>query len=657
MIGNRRLGIGSGAEASSFSFTHAATGGEAYYFAIATSTGFFKVKNAVKTSNTTTSDITTLSATPAYALYLTSAGTTVATVFSTDSAGTPMGTITQLQFSIATALLGGLDISKCAKSLTFLNIGSQTNISSVTGLSSCKALTELRVNGCGFTSLDCTPLTELVTVLANDQSSLTAFTAGAKLKSLTIFKCPQLPTAAFFLSAANNTLEFLDCHECPYLGDLQLGYGSFTTNPLLMNLANLKVLDVSNTTQQSSLSFWPVASKTTLQSVTATSLDYISSLSLVYGYNTAAPWTALTSLNLSGSTLQNDPWRIPTTVSALNLQDIKFGETQSAPMGIDLTGCTLLTDWAAVFGDMSGAITTATSATTMTTTSARELILDGSGFTSINIQQTGFLTTYPLLKLSAQSMPNLTSFTLGNPAWLKTIQITNNPKLASVSITGASNRTLVDISVTISGNTLLTTRTLTGSGTIPWTSRLILPTITSVSPNYGPLAGGTAITIMGTNLTGATVTVAGATATSVVILLATTVTAKTPAGSAGQKSVLVTTAGTSVVTTAPATNFNYQTIPTFTSMSPIVMAAAGGTINLTGSGFLSVTNISFTGTSTQLTNISIASDTQMSATVPARAVTSGWSAGNAYPKSITVFNPYGSKAYGGTAILGFYYST
>jgi len=341
-------------------------------------------------------------------------------------------------------------------------------------------------------------------------------------------------------------------------------------------------------------------------------------------------------------------------VSALNLTNIVFGETSGASMGFDLTGCTLLTDFAAVFGDMSTAISTAQTGTTMTTTAARELILDGSGFTSINIQNnTATLTKYPLLKLSAQGMPNLTSFALQNTAWLKTIQITNNPKLATLTITGTSNRTAVDIVVTISGNKSTMQRAYADT----WINQTPLPTITSVTPNYGPLAAGTAITITGTNLTGAyIVTVNSLKATSVVGVSATSITAVTPAGAAGQKSVLVTTVRTSATTTAAATNFNYQTTPTFTAMSPIALSAAGGTITLTGTGFLSVSQISFYTTTTNLTNIVINSDTEIKATVPARSATSGWSASALFPKSIMITNPYGTKTYGGTATLGFYYT-
>ena len=59
-----------------------------------------------------------------------------------------------------------------------------------------------------------------------------------------------------------------------------------------------------------------------------------------------------------------------------------------------------------------------------------------------------------------------------------------------------------------------------------------------------PKAGGTAVTITGTNLTGATsVTFAGAAAASFSVVNATTINATTPAGSAGTASVVVTTTG------------------------------------------------------------------------------------------------------------------
>jgi hypothetical protein len=83
-----------------------------------------------------------------------------------------------------------------------------------------------------------------------------------------------------------------------------------------------------------------------------------------------------------------------------------------------------------------------------------------------------------------------------------------------------------------------------------------VPTVASVSPSSGSTAGGTAITITGTDLTGATaITVGGAACTSVVAS-ATSATCTTPAGTAGTASVLVTTSGG---TNAANTLFTYQT--------------------------------------------------------------------------------------------------
>ncbi len=78
-------------------------------------------------------------------------------------------------------------------------------------------------------------------------------------------------------------------------------------------------------------------------------------------------------------------------------------------------------------------------------------------------------------------------------------------------------------------------RTASGSTTAP--------AVSSVSPNSGPTAGGTAVTITGTNFTaGATVTFGGTAATNVAVS-GTQITATAPAGSAGAVTVTVTNPG------------------------------------------------------------------------------------------------------------------
>ena len=68
------------------------------------------------------------------------------------------------------------------------------------------------------------------------------------------------------------------------------------------------------------------------------------------------------------------------------------------------------------------------------------------------------------------------------------------------------------------------------------------PTVSSVSPNSGPAAGGTAVTITGTNFAaGATVRLWNAkAATNVVVVNSTTITATTPTGDVGAVTVTVT---------------------------------------------------------------------------------------------------------------------
>ncbi|WP_170990166.1 IPT/TIG domain-containing protein, partial [Aquamicrobium sp. LC103] len=69
------------------------------------------------------------------------------------------------------------------------------------------------------------------------------------------------------------------------------------------------------------------------------------------------------------------------------------------------------------------------------------------------------------------------------------------------------------------------------------------PTITGISPDTGPMAGGTSVTITGTDLTGATAVTFGAVPAAIDTVTATQITAVTPAGSAGAADVMVTTPG------------------------------------------------------------------------------------------------------------------
>ena len=94
------------------------------------------------------------------------------------------------------------------------------------------------------------------------------------------------------------------------------------------------------------------------------------------------------------------------------------------------------------------------------------------------------------------------------------------------------------------------------------------PVFISISPVYGTVTGGTAVTISGTGFTGATVlTFGGVTATSIVVVDGTTITAVTPAHAAGGVNIVITTPGG----TATATNgYLYAAIPNFVNFASTV---------------------------------------------------------------------------------------
>ena len=111
------------------------------------------------------------------------------------------------------------------------------------------------------------------------------------------------------------------------------------------------------------------------------------------------------------------------------------------------------------------------------------------------------------------------------------------------------------------------------------------PTVVSVAPTTGPLAGGTAVTVTGTGFTGTpSVTFGGAACTAVNRTSATSLTCTTPARPAGAVIVVVTNADTQQGSKANA--FTYVAAPTVTGVSPATGPMAGGTtITLSGTGF------------------------------------------------------------------------
>jgi CTP:molybdopterin cytidylyltransferase MocA len=156
------------------------------------------------------------------------------------------------------------------------------------------------------------------------------------------------------------------------------------------------------------------------------------------------------------------------------------------------------------------------------------------------------------------------------------------------------------------------------------------PTVSNVVPNSGPAAGGTGVTITGTNfVSGASVTFGGGAATNVVVVSGTQITATTPAHAGGAVNVVVTNPDTQSGTLVNGFTYTSGTAPTVSSVSPNSGPAAGGTgVTITGTNFVSGATVTFGGTAA--TNVVVVNGTTITATTAAHA---------AGAVTVTVTNP------------------
>jgi hypothetical protein len=189
--------------------------------------------------------------------------------------------------------------------------------------------------------------------------------------------------------------------------------------------------------------------------------------------------------------------------------------------------------------------------------------------------------------------------------------------------------------------------------------------VTAISPATGPAAGGTTVSITGTNFTGVTAVRFGSTdAASFKVNSPTSITAISPAGS-GTVDVTVSTSGsTSASTAADQFGFEAELPPTVTALKPIKGRAAGGTtVTITGANFTGVTAVKFG--SVNATSFTVSSAGTIKAISPAETAgtvditvattkaTSAISSADHYkfgPPTITNLSPTSGSKAGGTSI-------
>jgi hypothetical protein len=335
--------------------------------------------------------------------------------------------------------------------------------------------------------------------------------------------------------------------------------------------------------------------------------------------NAGAVTVTVTVGSQSGSLTNGFTYLTPPTVSSVSPNTGSTG----GGTAVTITGTNFASGATVTFGGAAATNVVVVSATQITATTPA----GSAGAVTVTVtvgSQSGSLTngfTYAVLPTVSGVNPNSgptaggtavtitgTNFASGATVTFGSAQASNVVVVSATQITAttpAGSTGAVTVTVTVSGQS--------GSLTNGFTY-LAPPTVSSVSPNSGSTAGGTAVTITGTNFaSGATVTFGGAAATNVAVVSSTQITATTPAGSAGAVVVTVTVSGQSGSLT---NGFTYVVPPTVSSVSPNSGPAAGGTpVTITGTNFAPGATVTFGGAAA--TNVVVVSATQITATTPA----------------------------------------
>ncbi|MDX3457168.1 IPT/TIG domain-containing protein, partial [Streptomyces sp. ME02-8801-2C] len=185
----------------------------------------------------------------------------------------------------------------------------------------------------------------------------------------------------------------------------------------------------------------------------------------------------------------------------------------------------------------------------------------------------------------------------------------------TVTVTGSNFTSVTTVrfgakpatSYTVDSSTQITAVTPSGLGTVNVTvttaqgtsaqavlfTYVATPSLSGLSPNQGPVPGGTTVTLTGANLSGATaVQFGGVAAASFAVNSSTQITAVAPAHAAGAAAVTVTTPGG----TSNALTFTYIGTPSVTGVSPNQGPVSGGTtVTLTGANLSGATAVQFGG--------------------------------------------------------------
>jgi len=232
-------------------------------------------------------------------------------------------------------------------------------------------------------------------------------------------------------------------------------------------------------------------------------------------------------------------------------------------------------------------------------------IIDGLTVVPVGAQDSNWTKVTDALKIQNDTVNNTAIVRISD-----TVLNINLPPVTGYSIT--SNQT---IKVIVQGASV-------NNGIPIEASPLVViagpPTFGIISPDHGPIGGGTHVTITGTNFNhdgGSIVVSIGGTIADSVMVNSTTITAVTPVHTAGAQDIIIRNGDGGAVTALAA--YTYIGPPGFDTILPVSGSTLGGTpVTITGTNFIDGSLFNVTIGGVKAANIVRVSTTSITATTP-----------------------------------------
>ncbi|WP_232679363.1 IPT/TIG domain-containing protein, partial [Nocardioides sp. R-C-SC26] len=221
-----------------------------------------------------------------------------------------------------------------------------------------------------------------------------------------------------------------------------------------------------------------------------------------------------------------------------------------------------------------------------------------AGGTAVTISGTGFVPGHTSVSIGGIDVPS-SAVTVASDTSLSFIAPAHSPGAVAVFVTTHEGRS----------------QAVPGGYTY-----VAAPTTSSLSPTSGPVAGGTSITITGAGFVAGetSVSIGGTTVppASVTVTGSSSATFLAPPRAAGNVTVSVSTAG-GTSANVPG-GFTYLAAPNAVSLAPASGPTSGGTtVTVTGSGFVAgATTVTIGGTTVPASSVAVASETSLSFSTP-----------------------------------------